>query len=50
MEIKKNKIFFSVFNHKSLKILKKLNIKLIKIPSEINNLPLLKKLTKKNFQ
>ena len=47
---KKIRIFFSVFNHKSLKILKKLNIKLIKIPSgEINNLPLLKKINKEKF-
>ena len=44
------KIFFSVFNLRSLKTLKKLNIRIIKIPSgEINNIPLLKEINKKKF-
>tara|TARA_B100001540_G_scaffold314825_1_gene340604 strand:- start:85 stop:1071 length:987 start_codon:yes stop_codon:yes gene_type:complete len=44
---KKIKIFFSVFDIKSLSLIKKLNINLVKIPSgEITNLPLLKLVNK----
>ena len=44
---KKIKIFFSVFDLNSYKQLKKLKIKIVKIPSgEINNLPLLKMINK----
>tara|TARA_B100001559_G_scaffold320611_1_gene333363 strand:- start:1147 stop:2127 length:981 start_codon:yes stop_codon:yes gene_type:complete len=41
------KVFFSIFDISSLKILRKLNVKLVKIPSgEINNYPLLEKINK----
>lgn len=41
---KKIKIFFSIFDLYSLNLIKKLGIKIVKIPSgEINNFPLLKK-------
>jgi N,N'-diacetyllegionaminate synthase len=47
----KIKVFFSVFDLESLKILKKLKIKLIKIPSgEINNYQLLREINKNNFK
>ncbi len=45
------KVFFSVFDTESLKTLKTLRVKLIKIPSgEINNIPLLKQINKKNYR
>ncbi len=45
------KVFFSIFDTESLKILKTLKINLIKIPSgEINNIPLLKSINKKNYK
>lgn len=48
---KKIKIFFSIFDIPSLKILQKLNIKIIKIPSgEINNIDLLKMINKKKYK
>ncbi len=47
---KKIKVFFSIFNSKSLKIIKKLKINLLKIPSgEINNIPLLKEINQNKF-
>lgn len=48
---KKIKIFFSVFDEQSLSLLKKLNIKLVKIPSgEITNIALLKLINKFKFK
>ena len=45
------KVFFSVFESESLKTLNILGVKTIKIPSgEINNIPLLKKINKKNYK
>ncbi len=45
------KVFFSVFDSESLKTLSMLGVKIIKIPSgEINNIPLLKKINKKNYK
>ena len=47
----KIKVLFSVFDLESLKILKKLKIKLIKIPSgEINNYQLLREINKSNLK
>ena len=48
---KKIKIFFSVFDTPSISLLRKLNIRLIKIPSgEINNIELLKIINKMKFE
>ena len=45
------KIFFSIFDSKSVNYLERLNIKIIKIPSgEINNFELLKKVNKKKYK
>ena len=45
------KVFFSVFDFESLRTIKKLNIKLIKIASgEINNFPFLKKIKEQNLK
>ena len=45
------KVFFSIFDFESLRIINKLKIKLVKIPSgEINNFPLLKKIKEKNLK
>ena len=44
-------ILFSVFDHKSLELIKKLKIKIVKIPSgEINNYDLLKSVNKSRFK
>ena len=48
---RKIKIFFSVFDLPSIDLIKKFNIKILKIPSgEINNVPLLKKINSLRFK